>query len=107
MLGHVNITAANTWTEVPFDPPLATGQSVAVDLYILNRAPLSTQIRLAVGPATAGAITDGHLLEFDTLVPPRASLKHTRLTVLHGQRVWVRASVAPVNAVMFGIVENA
>lgn len=79
-----------------------------VTLSLCNRAATSPKVRVAM---TAGAApSDADWLEYDTPIPASAAsggsvLERTGLALGAGQQLHVRADVAGVSAVVFGVEE--
>lgn len=104
MLNAIEITAANTWTEVYVVP---ASRRSSVTLSLCNHT-IATDllVSVAIGPATSGAITDAHYLEY--LIPIAASgvYERTGIVLNATQKLWVRVTNATsLNAVVYGFEE--
>ena len=84
------------------------GQRAVFTVSLCNRSAVTTKVRLAL--TTGAAPTDADWIEYDTPIQAAGAaggsvLERTGLALAEGQKLYVRADVAGVSAVVFGIQE--
>lgn len=79
------------------------GKRSIASLNLTNRTAGSVLVRVALTKGAAPA--DADWIEYETTVPGRTPLVRTGLALAAGDRLYVRASAAGCNAVLYGIEE--
>ena len=104
MLNATEITSANTWTEVYVVP---ANRRSSITLSLCNHTiSTDTLVSVALGPATSGAITDAHYLEYLVPLSGGGIYERSGIVLNATQKIWVRATNATsVNSLTYGFEE--
>ncbi len=95
--GKVDVSSANTWTEVV----TASAGTKVVTINVANRQAAATTVRIALRDA-AGNVTNADCIEYDVSLPANGVLERTGIVLDSSNGLHVYASAA-VSAVAYGI----
>lgn len=97
MLGKAALVAKATTRIYTVPPSVLTVCNVS----LCNTG--ATEARVCLALAAADSPANGEYIEYDALLPARASMERTGLVLEAGRRIVARADAAGVNIVVYGM----